>query len=828
MRQLAIMAAFLAGLLHASAAVPRVVEHRGQIEVDNLPYEGVGSFKFALIEGATGATLWSNDGTSAEGAEPVWPVELSVHEGRYRVLLGDPALPQMSALPPGVFDHDDVRLRIWFGDGSVASQRLEPDEQIAAVAYAVMAGSVPDGAITMEKLADGAVRGAKLGPIDAASIATGTIGAERLPGLALAGKNLADLTSVLEARGNLQLAEPRRGLARTTRKLFTRQWPLTVALAGDSIMETKRYAIERALGSTFGLAGFGLGRLAGRVTAPASFFNEGFEVWPTGVYFRLEAGGTVTFAHDTVNPVMGDTLKVYYVREAGAGTFKLQTSLGTADFADETGSPSVSADGALEGAIMTVRKPAAAPLRLRLVGLSGAVKIIGAAIYRANFEGVVYCDFSKSGLDLNRTLATPPEIVRPIMQDAAPDLFVFEMKDNAAAMAAHLAQFRALIDPAGADWIMIGSSPFGLEESDRTQREANRWLRGYAEARGLTYWDGYSLFKDGPTALAQAFLDNDKVHLTELGKEYAVAAMFSELRLGSLRTDSLRESPVSIPSAASPAALSGRTVWADATQGNDSTALRQRVDRPFKTLRAAKNAAQPGDTIIVAPGRYDESGLLRDKVNWLFLPGAEIAHTGAGAMWDDSADGANSAVVCRIEGSGVFGTSGNAAAWPVFRITNPGSNIAVHATAISAAGIGIFGSAGSGRFDCEEISTAGEDPFVVENRGANLEVCDARVFGRTGKPLAAALGQAGTLRLRRCTLVNTGTRSGSTCLHAGGARAAILDHCTLVSGLSTSVAISAAVPSARIKSYQCVANRGLARGVTDLVGPLQVNPHVSE
>ena len=64
------------------------------------------------------------------------------------MLLGDTSLANMTAIPNAVFNNTDVRLRVWFNDGTNGSQLLTPDQRIAAVGYAMMAGNVPDGAIT--------------------------------------------------------------------------------------------------------------------------------------------------------------------------------------------------------------------------------------------------------------------------------------------------------------------------------------------------------------------------------------------------------------------------------------------------------------------------------------------------------------------------------------------------------------------------------------------------------------------------------------------------------------------------------------------------------
>ncbi len=53
----------------------------------------------------------------------------------------------------------------------------------------------------------------------------------------------------------------------------------------------------------------------------------------------------------------------------------------------------------------------------------------------------------------------------------------------------------------------------------------------------------------------------------------------------------------------------GNTLWVDAVFGNDGTALPDRQDLPYLTVGAALAAVVSGDTIMIRPGAYPESGL---------------------------------------------------------------------------------------------------------------------------------------------------------------------------------------------------------------------------
>ena len=130
------------GVLDSGAAVPQVLNHQGRIAVEGVNFNGDGQFKFALVDAEGTTVYWSNDGTSNANTEPTYAVTLAVTKGLYSVLLGDTALPNMTALPTTALDHADVRLRVWFNDGYHEFQQISPDQRLAATPYAMVAGKV--------------------------------------------------------------------------------------------------------------------------------------------------------------------------------------------------------------------------------------------------------------------------------------------------------------------------------------------------------------------------------------------------------------------------------------------------------------------------------------------------------------------------------------------------------------------------------------------------------------------------------------------------------------------------------------------------------------
>jgi formylglycine-generating enzyme required for sulfatase activity len=160
----AVLVMFLA--TSAPAQVPQLINYQGRVAVGTTNFNGTGQFKFALVN-ATGTTsYWSNDGSSVGGSQPTAAVSLTVTKGLYSVLLGDTSLANMTAIPNSVFSNADVRLRVWFNDGTNGSQLLSPDQRIAAVGYALMAARLQPGT-DLSVLALDATSGIHVGSMDA-------------------------------------------------------------------------------------------------------------------------------------------------------------------------------------------------------------------------------------------------------------------------------------------------------------------------------------------------------------------------------------------------------------------------------------------------------------------------------------------------------------------------------------------------------------------------------------------------------------------------------------------------------------------------------------
>jgi hypothetical protein len=194
------LAGFFPGFAHAQ--VPGIVTYQGRVTANGTNFSGAGHFKFAVLKGSTGESLWSNNGSSANGSEPTAHVVAPVADGQFSVPLGDTTLAGMTvAIPASVFDYPDVRLRVWFNAGERQFTQLAPDQRFTSVGYAMRAANVLDGAITGMQLATGAVGGSDLadGAVTTPKLADGAVSTLKIQDAAVTSAKLSPLVDLGDA-----------------------------------------------------------------------------------------------------------------------------------------------------------------------------------------------------------------------------------------------------------------------------------------------------------------------------------------------------------------------------------------------------------------------------------------------------------------------------------------------------------------------------------------------------------------------------------------------------------------------------------------------------
>lgn len=100
-------------------------------------------------------TLWSNDGTSVNGSEPSAAVSVNVIQGLFTVLVGNTAMANMTAIPPGIFPTStNLQLMIWFSDGVNGFAMINPPQSLMPTPYADFASTASNlsGTISVGQL----------------------------------------------------------------------------------------------------------------------------------------------------------------------------------------------------------------------------------------------------------------------------------------------------------------------------------------------------------------------------------------------------------------------------------------------------------------------------------------------------------------------------------------------------------------------------------------------------------------------------------------------------------------------------------------------------
>ena len=113
-----------------------ILPHQGRVLVSGLPFDGIGKFRFALID-QSGRIRWNHEGGLSF---PQSELMIDVDRGFYQCKLGDITIPGMAELPDYLFLFDDpLSLRIWFNDdqNETGLEQLGPDQPLLVAPYAL-------------------------------------------------------------------------------------------------------------------------------------------------------------------------------------------------------------------------------------------------------------------------------------------------------------------------------------------------------------------------------------------------------------------------------------------------------------------------------------------------------------------------------------------------------------------------------------------------------------------------------------------------------------------------------------------------------------------
>lgn len=340
-------------------------------------------------------------------------------------------------------------------------------------------------------------------------------------------------------------------LLRKPRKLFSKLFASASAntalkhvLLGDSLANVKMQqllaSLDRRMGGVSGAgvntagnaAGAGGGTagvdLAASSLVSATSESGAYQYWPTGNVLRIDAGGSASWIIYGVNPTF-TTVKVYYVKESGAGTINLVVGGSTVATASANASAGL-------GVLTYTQSSAQSAVSTTVTGASVRVLFVHATS-SVNSGVDQYGSMAVGGLLLaNATSSAQGRAIwQAALADIAPDFVTFEMDDDFGDGGANAAAFSTLagmLDAACpyADKLIIASTP--RASNDAGKLAARDYLLNFCTNANASYlfFDSYKLL--GTYAeMTAIFGSDDGVHPAAAAQAYAAEVMWEFLGL---------------------------------------------------------------------------------------------------------------------------------------------------------------------------------------------------------------------------------------------------------------------------------------------------------
>lgn len=312
---------------------------------------------------------------------------------------------------------------------------------------------------------------------------------------------------------------------------------LTVLVIGDSMTQKGLSPLFlNRLSLEVGEAGRGFSEFRhiaadpGLVTFPSNNSPLRPEVFGTGITMELRNGANVSIGpqYDAsfTAPYQLDTIKVFFARENGAGTFEIWTSTAGTNTPDDAAFPgswtlqaTVNADnsGSLAGGVETVSLAENAYC-VKIVVTSGTVDLVGALFINSTARGVIRANTGLGGVDVDaQWIQQDSGVLNTFLADIDPDLILshysFSDEDDAAEFPTYDDQVK-VASPL-ADRVVIGEHEQLLDDPKIALHEVH--ILGQVDSEDQLEYFPTSKFLtfERSSALGWTTGDSDAIHQDE-------------------------------------------------------------------------------------------------------------------------------------------------------------------------------------------------------------------------------------------------------------------------------------------------------------------------
>lgn len=230
------------------------------------------------------------------------------------------------------------------------------------------------------------------------------------------------------------------------------------------------------------------------------------------------------------------TIKIFYIAESGAGTFKVETSprYDVQTWTERTASVDANNGGALALGVHTLSSLSYDNYIVRMTRLTGSVTILGVAwINDASTEPTIdFHSLNLGGLDPNRFKNVSDVTMTGIIEEIDPSVVAFRYNDGAVAHEG-LVKLHTWLSNANIVYPLVlafGPSPQSeLTITDHLVEGANEYLDEISKQYGWVFLNGYKAFSGDFGGIDSLGWAADGMHLEVAADEYESNLMLQKI-----------------------------------------------------------------------------------------------------------------------------------------------------------------------------------------------------------------------------------------------------------------------------------------------------------